>query len=205
MTITPRGLYGSMQRMRELQSRIDSLTPKPRLRQTRKLDDVAPMPTPMAGSFEEILDKGVRPFDPMGAGVARDVARAPSNLLPLIRAAAEKAGIDPLMFEALVGRESGFETGAVSIAGAKGLAQLMPSLARALGVEGDGIFDPAQNLNAGARHLAQLLRDFGGDRELAIAAYSAGPGTVRLVGGIPPESKGYVQDILRQVREIGRQ
>ena len=205
MNIKPRGLYGSMQRMRELQSRIDSLTQKPRLRQTRKLDDVAPMPTPMSGSFGEIMDKGVRPFNPMGAGVSRTVARAPSNLLPLIRASAEKAGIDPAIFEALVGRESGFETGAVSIAGAKGLAQLMPNLARALGVEGDGIFDPAQNLDAGARHLAQLLRDFDGDRELAIAAYGAGPGTVRLVGGIPQESRGYVRDILRQAEEIGRQ
>lgn len=205
MTIKPRGLYGSMQRMRELQSRIDALTPRPRAQQARKLDEVMPMPTPMSGSFDKMLDSGIRPFNPMGPGVGRSANRAPSNLMQLIGAAAEKAGIDPALFEALVGRESGFETGAVSIAGAKGLAQLMPNLAKALGVEGDGIFDPAQNLSAGARHLAQLLRDFDGDRELAIAAYGAGPATVRLVGGVPQESRGYVRDVLRQAEEIGRQ
>lgn len=205
MTIKPRGLYGAMQRMQELQSRINALTPKPRLQQVMKSDGVRPMPTPMPGSFEEILSGSIKPFNPMGAGVARDVLRAPSGLSTLISAAAASAGIDAKLFEALVGRESGFETGAVSIGGAKGLAQLMPNIARALGVSADGIFDPAQNLNAGARHLAQLLRDFDGDRELAIAAYSAGPATVRLVGGIPPESKAYVQDILRQAAEIGRQ
>lgn len=204
MTIQPRGLHGSMQRMRELQSRIDALTPRPHTQKTANPDDVLPMPTPMAGRFDEILDRGTRPFNPMGTGVVRDLARAPSELMKLIGAAAERAGIDPALFEALVGRESGFKSDAISIGGARGLAQLMPNIAKALGVEGDGIFDPSQNLNAGARHLAQLLRDFNGDKELAVAAYSAGPGTVRLVGGVPQESRDYVREILRQAEEIGR-
>ena len=79
----------------------------------------------------------------------------------------------------------------------------MPRTAAGLGVT--DIFDPQQNLDAGARYLAQMLRQFNGDKELALAAYNAGPGTVKQVGGIPEESAGYVRDVLKRAAEISSQ
>ncbi len=194
MNIKMRGLHGSLQRLHELQSRIETLSPR-----TGDLRVNDPMPGPRPG-FSEILDGPIRPFDPFGKGVERTTSGAPENIRALILSAANKAGLDPALFEALVGRESSFDPNAVSIAGAKGLAQLMPRTAAALGVT--DIFDPQQNLEAGARYLAQMIRQFG-KTDLALAAYNAGPGTVKQVGGIPPESAGYVRDVLQRARELG--
>ena len=69
-----------------------------------------------------------------------------------------------------------------SRAGARGLLQLMPRTARALGTNPD---DPRASINAGARYLSQLLGRFGGDLELALAAYNAGPTAVEKAGRAP--------------------
>lgn len=112
-----------------------------------------------------------------------------------IRAAAVRAGIDPLLLAALVRTESGFRRDAVSRAGAMGLSQLMPATAQSLGVTDP--FDPAQNLDGGARYLAGNLRIFG-RVDLALAAYQAGKAAVRRAGGIPesPVTRGYVARVL---------
>lgn len=96
----------------------------------------------------------------------------------------------------LVTRESGWNPGAVSHKGAIGLAQLMPDTARLLRVDPN---DPIQNLDGGARYLAQQYRAFG-DWRLALAAYNAGPGAVQKHGGVPPyaETAAYVTAILGQ-------
>ncbi|HXH62212.1 MAG TPA: lytic transglycosylase domain-containing protein [Fimbriimonadaceae bacterium] len=205
MKLQPRGLYGAIQRMRELQDRIDlvaSMSNRDAVVQgTQQTPKNVPMPKPEF-NFGEAL-KGAIPFNPMGAGVERTLARPSSGVLGMIQSAASKAGIDPALFEALVGRESSFNPQAVSISGAKGLSQLMPRTAEALGVT--DIFDPSQNLNAGARYLAQLLRQYSGDKQMALAAYNAGPGTVDQVGGIPDESAGYVRDVLTRAAEIEAQ
>lgn len=198
MTIKPRGLSGTLQRMHELQARVNMLTPQAR---DERVGEPAPNPRPLGGQFSEFLKDGTKPLDPMGEGFVRSLDRAPSDILGLIQGAANKAGIDPALFEALVGRESSFKPDSVSIAGAKGLAQLMPKTAASLGVT--DIFNPQQNLDAGARYLAQMLRQFNGDKQLALAAYNAGPGTVKQVGGIPPESAGYVRDVLKRAAELG--
>lgn len=197
MNIAPRGLNGAMQRMRELQSRIESLSPRP---QVRRPQEVAPNPRPISGSFGQVFDGVVKPLDPMSGDILTNVRRAPASLMAAIHAAAKDASIDPAIFEALVGRESSFDVDAVSSAGAKGLAQLMPKTAESLGVT--DIFNPTQNLNAGARYLAQLSRQYKGDMQLALAAYNAGPGTVRQVGGIPEESAGYVRDVLARAAAL---
>jgi soluble lytic murein transglycosylase-like protein len=123
----------------------------------------------------------------------------------MVRAAADKHGLNPALFEALVEQESAFDPRAVSSAGAQGLTQLMPGTARMLGVADP--FDPAQSLDGGARYLAQMLREFGGDQRLALAAYNAGPGAVRRHGGVPPfqETQNYVTKILGRVAERGGQ
>lgn len=198
MNIKPRGLYGSMQRMRDLQSRIDTLTPQNRTQQANKLQDVAPMPK--SEIFSEFLESGFKPLNPNGPGLSKSLHRAPTGLLPMIQAAAEKYGVDPALFEALVGRESSFNPEAVSRAGAKGLAQLMSPTAKALGVT--NVFDPEQNLNAGARYLSQMLKNYSGDVRMALGAYNAGPGTVKQVGGVPPESLKYVEDVIKMAGEI---
>jgi soluble lytic murein transglycosylase-like protein len=114
--------------------------------------------------------------------------------LEVARAMARKHGVPEDLFLRLVQQESGWNPGAVSHAGATGLAQLMPGTAAKLGVD---INDPQQNLEGGARYLAQMYNRFGSWR-LALAAYNAGPMAVEKHGGIPPytETKNYVKAIL---------
>jgi soluble lytic murein transglycosylase-like protein len=114
--------------------------------------------------------------------------------LEVARAAARKHSVPEEMFLRLVQQESGWNPGAVSSAGATGLAQLMPGTAARLGVD---INDPHQNLEGGARYLKMMYDRFGSWR-LALAAYNAGPGAVEKNGGIPPytETKNYVIAIL---------
>ncbi len=100
------------------------------------------------------------------------------------------------LFQALVRVESGFNPDAVSPAGARGLAQLMPDTARSLGVVID---DPHDNLDGGARYLLAQIETFG-SVDLALAAYNAGPEAVREYGGIPPfaETRAYVVRVLAE-------
>lgn len=109
-------------------------------------------------------------------------------------AAAQKHGIPPDLFLRLVNQESGWKPHITSPAGAYGLAQLMPGTADYLGVDPR---DPLQNLDGGARYLAEQYAQFG-QWPLALAAYNAGPGAVKKHGGIPPyrETQGYVRAIL---------
>ena len=77
----------------------------------------------------------------------------------------------------------------------------MPATARNLGVNPA---DPIANLNGGARYLRQLLDQFNGDVEMALAAYNAGPGRVRSSGGVPAiaETRNYVASIVRRVSSV---
>lgn len=110
------------------------------------------------------------------------------------RAAARKRDIPEDLFLRLVQQESGWNPQAVSVKGARGLAQLMPETARILGVDPR---DPVQNLDGGARYLRQMYDRFGSWR-LALAAYNAGPEAVKAHGGVPPydETRNYVRRIL---------
>jgi soluble lytic murein transglycosylase-like protein len=109
--------------------------------------------------------------------------------------AAARHNVDPNLVRAVVKVESNFNPNAVSRKGAMGLMQLMPSTARSLKVRNP--FDPEQNVDAGVRHLKQLLESYGGDVKLTLAAYNAGSGAVARSAGVPhfAETQNYVRRI----------
>jgi soluble lytic murein transglycosylase-like protein len=111
--------------------------------------------------------------------------------------------LSPALIEALIWQESRWRANAVSSAGARGLAQLMPGTARDLGVNPD---DPFANLEGGARYLREQLNRFDGDIEKALAAYNAGPGRVIAAGGIPRirETQTYVSSVLGRLSDHSR-
>ncbi len=113
----------------------------------------------------------------------------------IIRRAARRHGLDPNLVRAVITAESDFDPSCVSPAGAMGLMQLMPETARDLGVENP--FDPAQNIEAGTRYLAGLLRRFGGDLNKALAAYNWGPSNVEAGGRMPRETRNYLVKVAR--------
>lgn len=117
---------------------------------------------------------------------------------------ARRYNLSPALLEALVWQESRWRHDAVSPAGARGLAQLMPGTARELGVDPD---DPFANLEGGARYLRLQLNRFDGNLELALAAYNAGPARVAREGGIPRirETENYVASIMRRLAHHSRE
>jgi soluble lytic murein transglycosylase len=96
--------------------------------------------------------------------------------------------------------ESAFYPLAVSRKGAMGLMQLMPATARDMDVMDP--WDPNENLRGGTTYLRHLLDLFGGQIDLALAGYNAGPDAVQRYGGIPPfdETRDYVERVLRIYR-----
>jgi soluble lytic murein transglycosylase-like protein len=113
-----------------------------------------------------------------------------------INAAAARNGIDPALLSGLIKAESNFDPTVGSGAGAQGLTELMPETARSVGVTNP--HDPTESIEGGARVLREMLDKFGGNVELALAAYNAGPGAVEQYNGIPPysETQAYVPRVL---------
>ena len=129
------------------------------------------------------------------AANARGHQASPDEIDQSIVMAAARHNVDPNLVRAVVKQESNFNSNAVSRKGAMGLMQLMPSTARQLNVKNP--FDPEQNVDAGVRHLKQLLENYGGDVSLALAAYNAGSGAVARNSGVPhyAETQNYVRKI----------
>lgn len=115
---------------------------------------------------------------------------------PLIVKAANRYQLEPAFIHAVITAESSYQRTAVSSAGAKGLMQLMPVTAKRFGVNDP--FDARQNINAGTQYLYKLLKEFK-TKELALAAYNAGEGTVRRNNRqVPPypETKKYITKVI---------
>lgn len=155
------------------------------------------LPRAMTASVPE--PAGEAPAQPLAFTPVGDAA-GPAQWQGRVAELAAKYDLSPTLIEALVWQESRWRPGAVSSAGARGLAQLMPGTARQMGVDPD---DPHANLEGGARYLRIQLDAFGGDIEKALAAYNAGPGRVQKANGIPAirETQNYVASILSRLSE----
>lgn len=125
-------------------------------------------------------------------------ARTGMTYIADIRAIARQYDVSPVLIEAVMHIESGFDPGAVSPKGAGGLMQLTPNTAGALGVVDR--FDPHESIRGGVRHLRYLLDRYHGSVVLALAAYNAGEGAVDAHRGVPPypETERYVQRVLQR-------
>ncbi len=113
----------------------------------------------------------------------------------IITKAAKRYKVDSALIKAVIMMESAYNPKAVSKQGAKGLMQLMPRTARALGVK--NAFNPAHNINGGVKYLRQLLDTFDDNIKHALAAYNAGSSKVKRHGGVPPikATRAYVRKV----------
>jgi soluble lytic murein transglycosylase-like protein len=132
--------------------------------------------------------------DPVGDAIHPDISRT------VDRIAAEHS-LPPELIHSVIKVESNYDPFAVSPKGALGLMQLIPAPARRFGVS--DVFDPADNIQGGARYLRYLLDLYAGNSTLALAAYNAGEGAVARYGDVPPypETRNYVSQVLRAVAQ----
>ena len=122
------------------------------------------------------------------------------ELEKLSRAIARKYGISPNLFAAIIKAESDFELKALSHMGAHGLCQILPENFKRLGIKKP--FDPIQNMSGGAKLFKQLMTQYKGNINYALAAYNAGSGAVDVYNGVPPYKE--TQEYVKRVLEIFR-
>ncbi|MGE5454096.1 MAG: lytic transglycosylase domain-containing protein [Methylocystaceae bacterium] len=139
------------------------------------------------------------PSSPEPTSAPSDTAKSSPSFAEIIQKASTKYGVSEQVISAVIKQESGFDAQAVSHCGAQGLMQLMPRTAAGLGVK--DAFNPEENIMAGTKYLKQKLDEFGGNLEMALAAYNAGSGAVRRHHGVPPykETQNYVARVIKNV------
>ncbi|HXR34743.1 MAG TPA: lytic transglycosylase domain-containing protein [Candidatus Binataceae bacterium] len=128
-------------------------------------------------------------------------APPPIGVPELVARIAAQHSLPPELIHSVIQVESNYNPYAVSSKGARGLMQLIPATARRFGVA--DVFNPADNIQGGARYLKYLLDLYGGNYPLALAAYNAGEGAVAKYGMVPPyrETENYVKLVGRRVEE----
>lgn len=135
-----------------------------------------------------------------------DLKAQKADIDELVAIFSEKYDIDADFIKAIIKQESGFNANATSKKGAMGLMQLMPKTAESLGVI--DAYNPSQNIEGGVKYLKSLLEKYDDNKEMALAAYNAGPNAVKKYGGIPPykETQNYINNIMgtyNKVKEAG--
>jgi hypothetical protein len=190
MTPAAMGPAGIEQRMQEIKSKMDSFFGNDEGSFQNALGAAG---TQIGGQLAGGIGGGNAPVGLDGLEMVPEIA---APLKQMAVAAAQRYGIDPAIYVALINKESSFNPASRSNKGALGLAQLMPDTAAGLGVKDR--LNPAQSLDGGAKYFSQLLDRFG-TPELALAAYNAGPNRVDEAGGIPdiPETQQYVSSIMK--------
>ncbi len=136
------------------------------------------------------------------AAVLPSYSRNRNTYDSLITASAANNSVDKGLLKAIMHTESSFNPSANSPVGAQGLMQLMPATARRFNVGNS--WDPAQNIEGGAKYLSFLLKRYNNNLEHAIAAYNAGEGNVDKYNGIPPfhETQDYVKRVMSRFHHL---
>jgi soluble lytic murein transglycosylase-like protein len=160
---------------------------------------VTELPAGLVASFEQ------EEYVPPPAQSTPPRAEAPMPVADpqtLVHDAAVRTGLPPAFVESVAKVESGLRQDAISPKGAVGVMQLMPDTAKALSADPH---DPAQNIDAGARLLRELLIKYDGDVVKALSAYNAGEGAVERYRGMPPypETQDYVGKVIRNYVKAG--
>lgn len=130
---------------------------------------------------------------------------------PLVEQAARKYHLDPSLINAMIWVESRFNSRAKGPSGSRGLMQLMPATAREIGKQigqRPRPYDPEFNIQAGSYYLARMMRAFDGNLTHAIAAYNAGPGSIRKRlrkgQGLSTRSQSYVEKVRDAQRKFSQ-
>lgn len=131
---------------------------------------------------------------------ATPVAESPYDAL--IDRTAREFVVRPSFLRAVVACESNFNDQALSAAGARGLAQVMPQTARLLGIEPGLLWDPAVNLYSAAKYIRYLVDRYGNDLDKVLIAYNAGPGYVESDRPLPGETILYVERVKSAYRHF---
>ena len=120
-----------------------------------------------------------------------------STVQSYVNTAAEEYGVDPRLLNAIIHSESSFNPEARSQTGAIGLMQIMPNTAKHLGIKDP--LDPVENIRAGAKYVAQLMKRFNNNTDMVLAAYHEGPTKVAQLGRVPNRkaTKKYIQNIMK--------
>lgn len=182
---------------------------------TAKIVHAAPAPLPAEPSVARIIgvtDKDETPRERRARErAAKEALKASgtSYRIPItafdrsIFQSAAVHRVDPLFLHAIIATESAHNPNAVSHVGARGLMQIMPATGDTLGVEKVALFNPAVNVDAGARLLKRLQRRYGRNFDLILSAYNAGEGAVAKYGNrIPPypETQDYVKKVMARYK-----
>jgi soluble lytic murein transglycosylase-like protein len=162
-------------------------------------DGVTELPVGSVVAFESEDYTAPAPAPPSVEAPLPEVVR---DVRTFLRDASRRAGLPPAFVESVARVESAMRPEAVSPKGAVGVMQLMPDTAHALAADPR---DPAQNIDAGARLLRELLIKYDGDVVKALSAYNAGVGAVERYRGMPPyaETQNYVDKVIRTYLRAG--
>lgn len=162
-----------------------------------EINRIKNMPSRLGNKFSSQVNDSIPDFSSL---LGRKKAQSGDEIGQAIEHASRQEGIDEELIYSVIEAESGFDPGAVSHKGARGLMQLMPGTADKLGVDPD---DPVQNVQGGTKYLGEMIDRYG-DLEKALAAYNAGPRAVDEHGGIPPfsETQNYVKQVLQNYRQL---
>ena len=155
----------------------------------------------LPGGSVEVAAEDVVAVEPEDSFPAPSAPTLPVPYAELIRAAAQKHGVNQELIASVIAVESNFNPRAVSPKLARGLMQLLPEIAARFAVA--DVFDPGQNIEAGTRYLKELLARYNQDLALALAAYNAGPDRVEQYRGVPPfaETRTYVRRVTQKLSE----